>query len=279
MVRTENKAIRWREFEIWLLNQYKPTVARERRNYAKKYADLLLQADLSPLQSLNVDKRLHVLKALSALSKFLGNHEDFRLLVKNHGFKWSVSSDDLIIRRLTKSRDTQRVFNWIKEVKETSPELSPFMDFITMSGLRLVEALESYNLIIRLADSGRLAQYYDQERETLEHFKFKEIFLRKTKKAFISFVPRTMITRIAESKPLTHSYVISIRKKGLKRMFGDIREAYATLLTKHLSPAEIDFLQGRVSGTVFMRNYFNPALIRDLKERVFKGLADFETNL
>jgi hypothetical protein len=37
--------------------------------------------------------------------------------------------------------------------------------------------------------------------------------------------------------------------------------------------AEIDFLQGRTSASVFMRNYFNPALISDLKERVFKGIA------
>jgi len=30
---------------------------------------------------------------------------------------------------------------------------------------------------------------------------------------------------------------------------------------------------------VFMRNYFNPALIGDLKERVFKGLAEIEKEL
>ena len=45
-------------------------------------------------------------------------------------------------------------------------------------------------------------------------------------------------------------------------------------MTKYLSQPEIDFLQGSVSGSVFMRNYFNPALIGDLKERVFKGIAD-----
>jgi len=44
--------------------------------------------------------------------------------------------------------------------------------------------------------------------------------------------------------------------------------------TRYINPAEIDFLQGRVSGSVFMRNYFNPALISDLKERVFKGIQE-----
>jgi hypothetical protein len=50
-------------------------------------------------------------------------------------------------------------------------------------------------------------------------------------------------------------------------------------MTRWLNPAEIDFLQGRVSGTVFMRNYFNPALITDLRERVFRGLGEIEREL
>jgi hypothetical protein len=49
-------------------------------------------------------------------------------------------------------------------------------------------------------------------------------------------------------------------------------------MTRFLSQSEIAFLQGRVSGSVFMRNYFNPALIGDLKERVFKGIADIEAH-
>jgi intergrase/recombinase len=61
--------------------------------------------------------------------------------------------------------------------------------------------------------------------------------------------------------------------------FGDLREYYATVMTKWLTPAEIDFLQGRISGSVFMRHYFNPALITDLRERVFKGLKEIESRI
>jgi intergrase/recombinase len=61
--------------------------------------------------------------------------------------------------------------------------------------------------------------------------------------------------------------------------FGDLREYYATVMTKWLNQSEIDFLQGRISGSVFMRNYFNPALIGDLKERVFKGLTEIQSKL
>jgi len=37
-------------------------------------------------------------------------------------------------------------------------------------------------------------------------------------------------------------------------------------MTKYLKESEINFLHGRVSASIFMQNYFNPAWISDLKE-------------
>lgn len=274
LVRDGSEAIRWKEFEKWLFVEYKPRIARQRLNYARRYADSLIKRDLTELRSLSLNKRLHVMKALSALAKFLGIYEEWKTLVKNNGLKWCVNNDDLIISRLTKNRDSNEVFTWIKEVKKAKPSLAGFMDFMTISGLRLIEALESYNLIIKLAKEGKLNEYYNREREVLEHFRFKEIFIRKTKKAFMSFVPRSLVDRISHERPLTTSYAISLRKKGFKCRFGDIREAHGTFLTKYLNQSEIDFLHGRISGSVFMRNYFNPALITDLKARTFQGINE-----
>jgi intergrase/recombinase len=149
------------------------------------------------------------------------------------------------------------------------------MDFITISGLRCVEAVESYNLIIDLSKQGKLGEYYDAEKELLEHFRFKQIFIRNNKKAFVSFIPRTVVEEISRSEKITLAQITNrIKRKGLKPRFNDIREYYATCMTKFLSQPEIDFLQGRISGSVFMRNYFNPALISDLKERVFKAIEE-----
>jgi hypothetical protein len=47
-------------------------------------------------------------------------------------------------------------------------------------------------------------------------------------------------------------------------------------MTRWLNPAEIDFLQGRVSASVFMWNYFNPALIGDLRQRAFQGICEIQ---
>jgi hypothetical protein len=240
----------------------------------------LLNRDFSELLKLNNSKRRHVSKALSSLSKFLGMHEEFLKLFKNYGLKWSVSSDDLIIARFSKTVDPNDVFNWIREVKECCPELSDFIEFIAVSGLRHNEAVESYNLIIKLAKEGRLNEYYDSEREILEHYKFKDKFLRKTKKAFITFVSKEFVKKISCNKGLTINSVIKKVQRHVGKMrFGDIREVHGTLLTKYLNEVEINFLHGRVSSSVFMRNYFNPVWITDLKERTFKAIAEIQTKI
>jgi hypothetical protein len=63
-----------------------------------------------------------------------------------------------------------------------------------------------------------------------------------------------------------------------KLRFVDIQELHASLSTKHLKQPEIDFLHDRISTNVFMANYFNPALIADLKERAFKVAKEIEEN-
>jgi intergrase/recombinase len=61
--------------------------------------------------------------------------------------------------------------------------------------------------------------------------------------------------------------------------FSDIREYYVTFMTKFLNPAEIDFLQGRVSTSVFMKNYSTLVLIKDLRQRVFRGISEMQVTL
>ena len=263
-------------FEAYLMGKYCLAVAKDRLSYAKKFSDCLVNRDFSELRLMTPDKRVHVMKALAALSKFLGIYEDFRSLVKNYGFKWKgKSSDQLIIERLTKVQNPDEVFEWTKTVKRELPELECFMDFMTVTGLRFIEAINSYNLIIELTKEGKLSSYYDSQKAVLTHYKFKDIFIRNSKKAFISFVSKRLVEAIGRRQPLNYSSVQTIvRRKIRKQRFSDIREAHGTFLTKHLRQPEIDFIHGRVSANVFMQSYFNPALISDLKDRLSKGVSE-----
>lgn len=152
-------------------------------------------------------------------------HGDFRSLVSNYGLKWNVRNDDLLIERFTKKNDVEAIFNWVKLVKTECPELSDFMDFMAVTGLRFGEAVESYNLIVQLAHEGKLGQYYNEEKAILEHYRFKGIFLRRTKKAFISFVPKELIQKLGGHESLNiHSVQTRVKRRCKKLAFSDIRE-------------------------------------------------------
>jgi intergrase/recombinase len=250
--------------------------------YAKKYYLSLLNHDFSEIRDLKETRRPNALKTLSCLAKYLGVYDDFKLLVKNYSLKWSGrKAENLIIDRITKTKNPDDVFEWIRSVKRVRPGLSVFVDFMAVTGMRLVEALNSYNLIIKLNEEGRLDEYYDVEREVLEHFRFKEVFFRHSKKAFISFAPAIMIQKICGNKSLTSVAAVQnmVRKKGIKLRFSDIRETQGTLATKHLKDNEIDFLHGRVTSSVFMKNYFNPSLIEDLRTRAYEVINEIQEKI
>lgn len=246
--------------------------AQDTLNYAKKFSYCLTERNLSDICGLSDEKRLHVLKGLSALSKFLGLYEYWQRMVKAYDLKWSSRSvDDLIIARLTRSKDSREIFQWVKLVKKKVRELSVFLDYVTASGLRQSEAITSFNLIIELGKTGKLDQYYNHEKQILEHFRFRELFLRRTKKCYISFVRSEMIEKIVNDKTVSPDIINGrLKRRKIHRRFSDLREAFATLATRHLSQPEADFIQGRVGKSVFMRAYFNPALIADLKDRALK---------
>jgi len=243
----------------------------------------LLDKDFSDVRDAPETIRPHILRALGNLSKFLGVYEVFKQLMGKYGLSWKGrSTDDIFIDRLLSIRNPDEIWNWVRQVKEARPDLADFMDFVAITGLRLNEAIKSWNLIHKLAKQGKLSEYYNEEREALEHFRFKELFIRRTKKAFVSFVPKNFMERVVNSERLGRSNNC-IRKRlksvGLKMRFHDVRKAHATLLTKYLRQPEIDFLHGRVSTNIFMANYFNPALISDLKERMFKAIKEIQAKI
>jgi len=271
----------WEGFEEWLKKDHRPRVSRDIVNYAKKYVELLRSGNLQKIHELSPGRRKMVLASLSNFAKYYGFYETWHDLVRQYRFRWGVNTDKQIIDRLTKA-SKEDVFEWVKKVKECKPEYADFMDLMAISGMRLVEAVESYNLIIKLAKEGKLSEYYKEEKETLEHFRFPKKFLRKGKKVFFSFVPKEMIQRIRGNKKLIgyHAFQAEISTAmGGGNRFSDIREAHATLLTKYLRPAEIDFIQGRIGISIFMKNYFNPALIGDLKQRVFQAIAEIKERI
>jgi hypothetical protein len=110
------ESIDWVAFPEWLAQEnYQKDVASSMFSYAQQFSHCLLKRDLSDVRDLRNSFRPNIMKALSALAKFLGIYEEYRQLIKNYCLKWcGRSAGDLIIDRLTKVENPDEVFEWIR---------------------------------------------------------------------------------------------------------------------------------------------------------------------
>ena len=256
----------WDAFQRYVMNEYSRVHALNILNYARKYGRLLVMGDLSPLLELSPDKRRHVLTALAALAKFTGRYEEFKRLKARYGIK--VEKPSKIMAQIDSS-SLKELAEWITRAREI---LGAFIDFALATGMRPTVALESFNLVRELHEKGRLGDYYKDG--WLEHFRYEKLFLRRTKKVYVSYAPREIIEAVIEYPERLSVEKIRHRleKVGLEVKLKQIRKLWASYMARFLSEPEINLIQGRVSKSVFMQHYFNPNYVPELKERLEKGI-------
>jgi intergrase/recombinase len=153
--------------------------------------------------------------------------------------------------------------------------------FAVLVGLRASEVVESVRLLNMLSNSIR---YYNPERQALEHFRFPDIFLRQTKKAYISFVTPEMLeivkfdTSILASIPSYNQIRLACWTRHIKMDMHLCRKIFASWLRKEgIQPEVIDLLQGRVSQSILTRHYLVPQIT--LKDDVLNALEKLQRQL
>ena len=267
-------SIDWDEFKEWVKSRYAKSYAPTVLCYARKYHGLLF-GNLADLEGFSRSKRGAIMKALTALSKYLGVYEEFKQRMKNYGLKWeSQSSFESFLRIMRNENDS--TIEWVRRCLSLfDHSYATFVEFVLISGLRKTEAIRSFNMAVRLKREGRLDEYYNFELESLEHFRYPKIFIRGTKNVFFSFVPRRLLEKIVDCDAISASgYKRRRMKHGLPSRLKDLRDYYATFMIHHgLLKEEVDLLQGRVGRSIFMRHYFSPA-IKDLKERTLRAAEE-----
>jgi len=264
-------AIDWQDFKRWVNNKYSKTWSPTVLSYAKKYHGML-NGSLTELDTFSKAKRNNVLKALIALSKYLGIYKPFKTKIANYGIKWeNQSSVEAFLRMRNANND---VVEWVKACMSVLDESKKtFTEFALLSGLRKGEVINAFNMIIRLHQSGKLNEYYNTELQSLEHFKYADKFLRGTKNAFFTFMPKQFIERIATCQPISYeSFRKRLNRKSLTIRLNELRDYYATFMVHNgLIREEVDILQGRVGKSIFMRHYFSPN-IKELRDKVLKAV-------
>ena len=270
-------SINWIVYKDLLCKKYVPKYVNMQLNNAKKYFDCLRNP--SRLLFLSPSVRSNALKALICLSKYLGTYLSFRETIKQYGIKWDRTDSLESFMRIMSSHHND-LPEWIAKVRTAfSDNEKLYLRFLVLSGLRVSEGIDSFNLIIELSKNNKLDEYYNRELEILEHYKYKQ-FLRNSKNVYITVIPKELVVTIAGSKPV---HYITIRKHltkiGLGSRFKELRQQYATFMVRHdLIREEVDLLQGRVPKSIFIRHYWTPNF-KELRDRTLEALRQLEQSL
>src|SRR5581483_1428597 len=243
-------------------------IAQNKRNakgimiYAKKYCHVLQQNDVSELLTISVTKRHHAMEALTALSTYWGCYDQWKKLRERYQLKWEGKDGlDVFKAIIDKEHNYPSMLQWLKDVCRKIPEeYANILIFNTLTGLRPSEACQSISLI-----QTDLSNYMKKEEGVLEQWKYPDLFIRNSKKAFISLVDDNVIQIAMNANNCGYTALSSyLKRRGLKMRMGHCRKIFATYVRMNGVEQEIvDLLQGRIPKSVFARHYFRP----DFKDR------------
>jgi intergrase/recombinase len=246
-------------------------------NNVRKHLDCL--SNPSGLLSLTLETRANVLKSLICLSKYLGYYLQFKERLRQYGIKWvRPDSFDSFIKIMNNNHGD--LIEWYKKVYGILDDNEKlYLKFMLLSGLRMSEGVQAFNLIVGLSKENRLDEYLNEYLSMLEHYKYKQ-FLRNTKNAFITVISKNLVMQIANSKPVSyHAIHCFLLRRKINLRIKELRSYYASFMVRHgIISEEVDLLQGRVSKSVFVRHYLkeNPAELRD---RTLEALKQLEQTL
>ena len=270
----------WQQFHNFLLQRMTAKTSKDRLRYSKQYASVLISQNLTDVQQLSPNKRIHVMKALSCLAKFLGCYDSWQSNCKRQRLSWSTGTEkiDAFNRFFDSSRDLDTMIEWLRQAMAALPsQYSRFPLFCTMTGLRASECIESVRL---LNGHHQMTDYYNPEQNILQHYRFPQLFIRRTKAVYIS-VMNDKILSIAQSinsTPTINALKMAIKHRHLSMQLKYCRKIYASFLRQQgVQPEIIDMLQGRIGKNIFLRHYLTPS--SSYKTEVLQALEKLQRQL
>ena len=169
------------EYRDYLLSKFSRSYALQLFNNAIKYSDCFKSPQ--GISAIPASIRGNVLKAMVNLAKYTGSYQEYKTKLKNHGVKW-VNHDDAFnsFLRIVNNKHSN-LGEWYRTAQNILRDNEKlWLRFNLLTGLRKQESINSFNLIIQLARENKLSEYYNEKLEILEHFRYVDLFLRRTKK-------------------------------------------------------------------------------------------------
>ncbi|MDN5867054.1 MAG: hypothetical protein L0H55_06600 [Candidatus Nitrosocosmicus sp.] len=129
----------WSNYRKYLLslNQSSHTI-RKKIQHAKQFYSVLQTQDTQCLLTLSKETRSHAMKALSSLSKYLGQYDDWQKMIKRFQLKWEQKGDYATFEKIfdENNEDYSGMQKWIKEsINRLPTEYGNPIIFNTLTGL------------------------------------------------------------------------------------------------------------------------------------------------
>jgi hypothetical protein len=246
-------------------------------SYSKKYCRVLESGDAQELLELTKDKRIHAMKALPTLSKYIGCYDEWKDIRERHQLQWSNENGLEAFNDIMNCKENySSMMNWIIDTISKLPvQYGNILLYDTLTGLRPDEACKS---IILLKEKGQEG-YLNRDIMTLEHFRYPRIFIRRTKSAYFSIITEKGLELARQSANCGYNALrLAAKRYGMNMNMAFCRKIFATHLRMNgIEQETIDLLQGRVPKSVFARHYFRPDLdynrITDLLHKLHDSIV------
>lgn len=246
--------------------------------YARKFEHVLTSGDARELLSLSDSMRQNVMKSLVLLAKYRGCYGRWKEIKEAYQLKWSSSDEGLqVFNEIYGGKNNYKIMiEWLSDVCKKIPDNhAKILYFCTLTGLRADEAFQSIRLV-----QNDLTKYLNKDRLTLEHFQYPDLFIRRTKKAYISLMTEDILQLAREAPDCGYNaFRMLLRRNDLDMHMKYCRKIFSTYLrTKGIESELIDLLTGRRPKSVFARHYFRPDFDRGMK-RIRKHLDRLQVQI
>jgi hypothetical protein len=265
----------WDKYKEYLYTNLRPNTARLALKYGKDYSYVIERRDIKDLLVLQPAKQRHIMKALANLAKYNGVYEQWNSLRRQHNLKWSSTNTLDIFERIMNNGTTyDKMLEYVKQLVAVLPRShANVVIFGTLTGLRPVEACNSVRLIHTDLDN-----YLNSDLFILEHFKWKDIFIRSTKKSYISVMTDRLLQIAKNADPQSYTSIYAyLHKRGLPMRMNYCRKIFGTHLRYCGIESEmVNLLEGRISPEIFVRHYWSPNMKQDIARirKAIDSLAD-----
>jgi hypothetical protein len=214
------------------------------------------------------------MKSLATLSKYLGCYDQWRKIIQGYQLKWSDKDNTEVFNDImgNNGNSYNSMVEWLKDTcSKLSSHYGNILLYNTLTGLRPDEACKSIILLQKERDN-----YLRNDLSILEHFKYPDIFLRRTKKAYISVVTDSILELAKQASSCGYNALrLAVKRKGLEMNMAFCRKIFATHLRNNgIGQEVIDLLQGRIPKSVFARHYYRPNFDYDRARDVVNSLHD-----